>query len=1164
MKSMEEKYIAEIANALSEKHAAVMVGAGFSKNADKINATDNKFMDWNELSDLFYKKIYDESLDLEKKYMNSLRLAQEVEAAMGRPAVEKILWQAIPDLDYAPSEVHVDLMSLPWKDVFTTNYDTLLERAAEMVTNRRYNIIVSQEDLVNSNDVGRIIKLHGSFPSHRPFIITEEDYRTYPAQQAAMVNTVQQALLENLFCMIGFSCEDPNFVKWVGWIGDNLGKNNAQKIYMVSVTSVSEPKQRLLAEQNITVIDLEALWPERTPREKMSEFFSVLRKSLSINKTKTEWNISYEEVPSFEASYTEWTGLLERFRREYPGWIFLPWKMQKKIQYVLHNIEILVEKKLAELSETEQIAFIYEYLYFHDVVGRPVLLQNAVLIDKLITGKQPENVDDWKLQGIYLQLLRVFRESAQWEQFECYRSRIREASLNYDECQLLRAEECRCDLFRFHAEELKQKLEQWTSAGSDVYWPLIKAYFYAITGDRKRADRILMDNLVLVRKQLMKDASNPRLVSIEESTVSLLNFIRQSVWSKDRQLESCVHEGDFSWWNENEKYCLHLQTSKTSKKRRDDQEERYNFDLSTSHIIHLGSSTDDPFTALEYWRFLEQTGHSFRIGMVTNTNGLEHSVRHLYKYYPHWCLMQLLISQEDKYLDYLYGRVQLAGMSTDDVDQLVREYMEVFAVLIDQVDADHVLSPETIYEQAAGVMPSVLGRLCYKCSTTMLDQLLEQLLGLCISNRLYNFKKLKHLFKGILEAYTTEELADRLSRLLDFPMKSSRLYDYEDPFSYMRILPEKLPIDSILYHKTMMQIREALKSDKSEERNGASNRLTYLAQLIELKTEDKELLYELYHDEGGVRDYYLLYKLQESKTDKDKYLQKILTLTLEQMRQDANSKGFSSRGGNYEDLLSVMDAIDFTRQNIEEIFRVMADLLATSAKWKGIYDATRRIHECIQIAQGILISVYPGKRLNLSQEEITAINAYIQEVSNIYENEITLPIAYRLLVEDHVVGDDLIEKAWFCQDNEMLLLCSYVWRVSRQIMELPETLELKDFLYGLSEVFCYRLTTQSDTNVEQLLETVDILTKYDHVSDNTMVLTDRKLQTLIKETEISERDEESMARRKVKCRAGACTLASHLYGKRQELPGVMKWKTLHESPEEFIEIRKVKFEQQEE
>ena len=65
---------------------------------------------------------------------------------------------------------------LPWRDVFTTNYDTLLERAADKVSKRRYNVVVNQEDLVNSNDAPRILKLHGSFPSQRPFIITEEDY----------------------------------------------------------------------------------------------------------------------------------------------------------------------------------------------------------------------------------------------------------------------------------------------------------------------------------------------------------------------------------------------------------------------------------------------------------------------------------------------------------------------------------------------------------------------------------------------------------------------------------------------------------------------------------------------------------------------------------------------------------------------------------------------------------------------------------------------------------------------------------------------------------------------------------------------------------------------------------------------------------------------------
>lgn len=204
-------YIKEIAEAMSANHAAVMIGAGFSKNADKISSTDKWFKNWNELSDMFYETVYGNA-GPGKEYNSSLRLAQEVEITVGRPKLENILKEAVPDEDYGPSEVYTKLMELPWRDVFTTNYDTLLERAADKVSKRRYNVVVNQEDLVNSNDAPRILKLHGSFPSQRPFIITEEDYRTYPIKFAAMVNTVQQALLENVFCMIGFSCEDPNFL----------------------------------------------------------------------------------------------------------------------------------------------------------------------------------------------------------------------------------------------------------------------------------------------------------------------------------------------------------------------------------------------------------------------------------------------------------------------------------------------------------------------------------------------------------------------------------------------------------------------------------------------------------------------------------------------------------------------------------------------------------------------------------------------------------------------------------------------------------------------------------------------------------------------------------------------------------------------------------------
>ncbi len=189
--SMEENYIKEIAEALSENHAALMVGAGFSKNAEKIAVTEKKFLNWNELSDMFYETVYGQHGGPGKEYNSSLRLAQEVEITVGRPKLEKIIKEAVPDSEYAPSELYVKLMELPWKDVFTTNYDTLLERAADRVIKRRYDVVVCQEDLVNRSDAPRILKLHGSFPSYRPFIITEEDYRTYPIKFAAMVNTVQ-------------------------------------------------------------------------------------------------------------------------------------------------------------------------------------------------------------------------------------------------------------------------------------------------------------------------------------------------------------------------------------------------------------------------------------------------------------------------------------------------------------------------------------------------------------------------------------------------------------------------------------------------------------------------------------------------------------------------------------------------------------------------------------------------------------------------------------------------------------------------------------------------------------------------------------------------------------------------------------------------------------
>ena len=53
----------------------------------------------------------------------------------------------IPDKEYQPSLLHERLLQLPWTDVFTTNYDTLLERTAEKILQHRYETVINKEEM---------------------------------------------------------------------------------------------------------------------------------------------------------------------------------------------------------------------------------------------------------------------------------------------------------------------------------------------------------------------------------------------------------------------------------------------------------------------------------------------------------------------------------------------------------------------------------------------------------------------------------------------------------------------------------------------------------------------------------------------------------------------------------------------------------------------------------------------------------------------------------------------------------------------------------------------------------------------------------------------------------------------------------------------------------
>ncbi len=140
------------------------------------------------------------------------------------------------------------------------------------------------------------------------------------------MNAVRQALLENTLCLIGFSGDDPNFLKWVGWIHDSLGEGNSPKMYLVGVLDLSPSERTALEHRNITPVDM-SLCPDigRNHYQALQQFLDYLQ-SRRADDNRLAWpGTPDHRSPSDDASRP--AALVQTWksqRRRYPGWVILP------------------------------------------------------------------------------------------------------------------------------------------------------------------------------------------------------------------------------------------------------------------------------------------------------------------------------------------------------------------------------------------------------------------------------------------------------------------------------------------------------------------------------------------------------------------------------------------------------------------------------------------------------------------------------------------------------------------------------------------------------------------------------------------------------------------------------------------------------------------------
>jgi SIR2-like domain len=108
---------------------------------------------------------------------------------------------------------HQALVELPISEVFTTNYDGLIELAFERFD---HELVVSpdRESFLRNkvqNPDHHLVKLHGTWDDHPSIVLTRDDYARSRMARAEMFDSFAQEARFTTFLFIGFSLSDPNF-----------------------------------------------------------------------------------------------------------------------------------------------------------------------------------------------------------------------------------------------------------------------------------------------------------------------------------------------------------------------------------------------------------------------------------------------------------------------------------------------------------------------------------------------------------------------------------------------------------------------------------------------------------------------------------------------------------------------------------------------------------------------------------------------------------------------------------------------------------------------------------------------------------------------------------------------------------------------------------------
>lgn len=539
-------HLLAIRKALANRNAAVMVGAGFSRNAEG----GQNLATWHQLSQALAIELEPEREPGEFTPAAASQLAEQYARVFSPTHLEQLIKRCIPDDQVTPGRLHTLLLELPWSEVFTTNYDTLLERAAERLFDASYFTVCAREDIPQSKVLGRrrIVKLHGSFPSHRPFILTEEEYRTYPDRFAPFVNLVRQSLLENVFCLIGFSGDDPNFLHWLGWVRDMLDKH-ALPVYLFLAEEPTLGERKLYEARGVVPVVLPA--PQGVATSDYLARYRALFTELAqpLADSPLDWGdfstpaVSWPQKADDEqlVQFMKQLPALKVYRSSYPGWIVAPKKIRVRFRRTAKWLEeSLLQRNLRKLLAQQPPAVILAVLELYGWVqyvmlepwsdevaelGRAALSawcaassalptpdEQTFLISMGCTDAATQR-STWISSG--LALLTWARQGHRTTVYKEIRTQLQSVAPEEAVQERLTYEDILLRLQRGDQPGALQQVLAWRPKSSDAYVHVLRGSLLAEVGEAASALPVLEQAIQVLRRQQRSRPGNPALISQE-------------------------------------------------------------------------------------------------------------------------------------------------------------------------------------------------------------------------------------------------------------------------------------------------------------------------------------------------------------------------------------------------------------------------------------------------------------------------------------------------------------------------------------------------------------------------------------------------------------------------------------------------------------------------